>query len=76
MSWGKPQISDLVGCKKKIKKLTEELNKINRPDRVVAIMMQIKSTANMYNHCYYELIKNGMTEDEYYKQIVGVNCND
>ena len=68
MSWKVPQVSDLVGCKKKIKKLAEELDKIDRPDRVVAIMMQIKSTANMYNHCYYELVKSGMTEGEYYKE--------
>ncbi len=69
MSWKKPQISDLVGCKNKIRKLTAELDKIDRPDRVIAIMMQIKSKVNMYNHCYYELIRNGMTDEEYYKNV-------
>lgn len=69
MSWKVPQISDLVGCKRKIKRLVNELETINRPDRVVAIMMQIKATAGMYNHCYYELVKQGMTDDEYYKSM-------
>lgn len=69
MSWKKPQISDLVGCKNEIRKLTAELDKIDRPDRVIAIMMQIKSKVNMYNHCYYELIRNGMTDEEYYKNV-------
>lgn len=72
MSWKNPQVSDLVGCKRKIRKLVDELNRINRPDRTVAIMMQIKSTVNMYNHCYYKLVENGMTENEYYKQMKGV----
>lgn len=69
MSWGKPQVSDLVKCKNEIRKLTAELDKIDRPDRVIAIMMQIKSKVNMYNHCYYELIRNGMTDEEYYKNV-------
>lgn len=69
MSYKTPQISDLVGCKNKIKKLTKELDSINRPDKVVAIMMQLKSTASMYNHCYYTLVKQGLTEEDYYKGV-------
>lgn len=69
MSREKPQISDLVKCKNKIRKLTAELDKIDRPDRVIAIMMQIKLMVNMYNHFYYELIRNGMTDEEYYKNV-------
>lgn len=69
MSYKTPQISDLVGCKNRIKKLAKELETINRPDRVVAIMMQLKSTASMYNHCYYTLREQGMTEEDYYKGV-------
>ncbi len=69
MSWKTPQISDLVGCKRKIKKLVDELETINRPDRVAAIMAQIKSAAAMYNHCYCELVKKGMTNKEYYENV-------
>lgn len=49
--------------------MVDELETINRPDRVAAIMAQIKSAAAMYNHCYCELVKKGMTNKEYYENV-------
>lgn len=55
MSWNNPQPSDLVGYKRKIEKLTNELEEIKRSDRVIAIMYQIRNNAQGYITTQYKL---------------------
>lgn len=63
MSWNNPQLSDLVGYKRKVEKLANELGKIKRPDRVVAIMYQIRNNAQRYITTQYKLWEKEEEED-------------
>lgn len=55
MSWNNPRPSDLVGYKRKIKQLANELSQIRRPDRVIAIMYQIQNSTRRYIRTQYKL---------------------
>lgn len=72
MGWNNPQISDLVGAYRNVKRYARELDTIKRPDRVIAIMYNMRSSIKAYVHYYYELVENGLlSQDDFYKIMKG-----
>lgn len=56
MSYEKPHPQDLVTYRGKIRKLVGELESpITRPDRVIAIMYQIRNNAQRYIRAQYKI---------------------